>query len=301
MNYKNIISSQDIRLKILSAFEFIPDSLMIKFQYYIKTGKILNLKNPKKYSEKLQWYKLYYRTELMTKCVDKYKVREYIQSKGYSHILINIYGVFKNAKDIEFDSLPNKFVLKTTNGSRTNIFCEDKNIINVEEVTEKLNKWLYERTARAGREWAYYNVIPQIICEEYLEKDEDNDIVDYKFYCFNGKVYVIEVCKERFSSSGVKMGFFNEDFEFININNNRYSFMNDNNERINVSKPNNFKEMIKIAEDLSVDFPHVRVDLYNIRGRIIFGELTFYSASGYVDYGEFDYKLGEKFNIPIKI
>lgn len=297
MNYKNLILSQDLRLKILSIMEFIPDRLMIKLQYYIKVGKVLNLKKPKRYSEKLQWYKLNYRNELMTKCVDKYRVREYVQDKGYSHILVDLYGVFNDAKDIEFEKLPNKFVLKTTNGSRTNIFCENKREIDIKEVTEKLNKWLHKRTVKAGREWAYYKVKPLIICEEYLEKDDDNDIVDYKFYCFNGKVEVIEICKERFSASGVRMGFFNRELKFIDINNDRYAFTDDNNNRLTVLKPGNFDEMINIAERLSEDFPHVRVDLYNIRGKIVFGELTFYSASGYVNYGEFDYILGEKFDI----
>src|SRR5690625_2284077 len=132
MSYKKIIPSLKLRLKILSILDFIPDKLMIMLQYRIKTGRKLNLEDPKRYNEKLQWYKLYYRDPLMTKCADKYKVREYVAAKGLKDILVPLYGVYDNANDVDFNQLPEKFVLKTNNGSgsHANIFCDQKSKLN---------------------------------------------------------------------------------------------------------------------------------------------------------------------------
>ena len=198
MDYKKIIKNQELRINILRFTKIIPDKIMIKIQYKIATGRNLNLKRPQRFTEKLQWYKLYYRDNLMTKCADKYAVREYIEKKGYKDILIPILGVYDNANEINFDKLPNKFVMKTTNGSHTNLFCENKSKLNKEHAKDKLNKWLNRDTISPGREWAYHGIKPKIICEEYLEKDNNNDLIDYKFFCFNGKVYCLYVIIERF-------------------------------------------------------------------------------------------------------
>ena len=300
MDYKSIIKSQELRLKILGLTEFIPDKLMIKLQYKIATGRKLNLENPKRFTEKLQWYKLNYRTPLMTQCADKYEVRKYIEKKGYKEILIPLYGVYDNAEDIDFSNLPDRFVLKTTNGSHTNILCNDKNKLDIKSTKQTLDNWINNRPVKAGREWAYYNIKPKIICEKYLDKDHNNDIVDYKFFCFKGKVECLLICKDRFSQSGLKMGFYDRNFKFIDINKKRYSMTSDCGGKVNVEKPQEFTKMLSIAEKLSENFPHVRVDLYNIRGKIYFGELTFYDASGYVDYGDFDIVLGRNFNLKLK-
>ncbi len=296
MDYKRIIKSQELRLKILGFTEFIPDKPMIKLQYKIATGRKLNLKNPKRFTEKLQWYKLNYRNPLMTQCADKYEVRRYIEKKGYEDILIPLYGVYDSADDIDFSNLPDRFVLKTTNGSQTNILCNDKNKLDIKSTRQTLDSWINNRPVKAGREWAYYNIKPKIICEKYLDKDHNNDIVDYKFFCFKGHVECLLICKDRFSQSGLKMGFYDRNFKFIDIDKKKYSMTNDYGEKVNVEKPQEFTKMLYIAEKLSKDFPHVRVDLYNIRGKIYFGELTFYDASGYVDYGDFDIVLGKNFD-----
>lgn len=297
MNYKKIIKSQKLRLKLLKITEFIPDKLMIKLQYKIATGNKLNLKEPKRFTEKLQWYKLYYRKPLLTQCADKYEVREYIKEKGLEDILVPLYGVYNSSKDIKFENLPNKFVLKTSNGSHTNILCEDKSKIDISNVREVLDEWLNKRPVKAGREWAYYNIKPRIICEKYLEKDENNDLIDYKFYCFNGKVYCLEVIAERYFEDGMKIGIY--DLEFNRL---PYKDSDGGELRYDIEKPNNFEKMIEIAEKLSEDFPQVRVDLYNIEGKIVFGELTFYDGSGYSKYipDEFDFILGKQFKLPNK-
>jgi len=295
MNYKKIIPNQDFRLKLLKLTEFIPDKPMIFLQYWIQTGRKLNLKNPQRFTEKLQWYKLNYRAPLMTKCADKYEVRQYVQSKGYGDILVPLYGVYDKAEDIDFDNLPNKFVLKTTNGSQTNIFCEDKTKLNKENTIKLLNKWLEKKTVKAGREWAYYDIKPRIICEKYLDKDKNNDLIDYKFYCFYGKSEYIKVVANRYHESGQKQGLFNIDFEQL-------PYYKNDVQRISggVQKPKNYDYMVDIAKTLSEDFPHVRVDLYNIDGKVYFGELTFYDTSGYetFDPDEFDYMLGNEFILP---
>jgi len=295
MDYKKIIPSQELRFKILSLTNFISDKCMIKLQYKIATGRKLSLKSPQRFTEKLQWYKLYHRDPLMTQCADKYGVREYITSKGYEDILVPLYGVYDRSEDIDFENLPDRFVLKTTNGSHTNIFCDDKSKLDVEATRFTLNGWLNKKAEKAGREWAYYDIKPKIICEKYLDKDENNDLVDYKFFCFNGEPYCLYVIIERFLKDGIKLGIFDLDFS-------QMPFVRSDIKGIttHVKKPNNFEKMINIAKDLSKDFPHARVDLYNIRGVIVFGEITFYDGSGYKGFvpDEFDYELGEKFQLP---
>lgn len=294
MNYKKIIPSRDIRLKILRFTEFIPDKLMIKLQYYIKTKRKLNLKSPLRFTEKLQWYKLYYRNPLMTVCVDKYSVREYVSSKGLGHILIPLYGVYERVDDIDFEKLPDKFVLKATNGSHTNIICEDKSNLDFNKTRKLLDNWINSRTVKAGREWPYYNVKPRIICEKYLETDENNDLIDYKFMCFDGKVFCVFVNSERYLGENMRFGIYSRDFEHLKY---RRKGLRDTDNTIR--KPFNYEKMVEIAEILSEDFPHVRVDLYNINGNIYFGELTFFHGSGYVEFepDDFDFVLGSKFRL----
>lgn len=292
MDYKKIIPSQRIRLKILKLADIIPDKLMIKLQYRIATGRRLDLKNPVRFTEKLQWYKLYYRTPLMTQCADKYRVREYIKSKGYEDILVPLYGVYDDANEIKFADLPSKFVLKTTNGSHTNILCENKQKLDVDETILLLNNWVKKRSAKLGREWAYYDIEPKIICEKYLEKDENNDLIDYKFFCFNGKAYCLYVIAERFSDTGIKLGIYDMDFKILPYNREDIQPLTRH-----MIRPKNFDKMVQIAEDLAKDFTHVRVDFYNVNGKITFGELTFYDGSGYKGFipDEFDFELGNKF------
>lgn len=295
MNYKKIISNKHLRLKILKVLDFIPDRLMIVIQYYIATGRLLNLREPSRFTEKLQWYKLNYRIELMTTCSDKYNVREFVKSKGLEKILIPLIGIYEDVEKLDFADLPNRFVLKTTNGSHTNILCKDKTQLNEAYTKKLLNKWLSNWAGKVGREWSYYNIKPTIICEEYLETDSNNDLIDYKFFCFNGEPFCIYVIVERFLDSGIKLAIMDMDF-------NQLPYFRSDIEGLNksIAKPKNFDHMIEIAKKLSQDFPHVRVDLYNIDGKVYFGELTFYDGSGYKGYSpdEFDFILGKKFILP---
>ena len=294
--YKKIISSQKMRFAILRMLKFVPDKAMIKLQYRIKLKRKLNLKDPKRYTEKIQWYKLYYRNPVMMECVDKNGVRKYIEKKGLGNILNQLYQVVDRPEEINFDQLPDKFVIKTTNGSGTNILVKDKKTLNIAETKKKLNDFLNMAEASAGREWAYGGSSKKIIVEELLEDNSNKDkgISDYKFLCFNGKPVYVVYDKDRFSDH--KRNFYDVNWNYVKVDSDCPCFED------SVKKPENYEKMVEIASVLSRDFPAVRVDLYNIEGKIYFGELTFYPWSGYVQYtpDSFDFELGKYFVLPEK-
>jgi len=223
-------------------------------------------------------------------------VRSYVEEKGLEKYLTNLYGVYKDLNEIDFSILPNSFAIKHTNGSGANYFVKDKRSENVDDIKAIINGWMTARKADYGREWCYYNVQPRIIIEELIERDENNDIPDYKFFCFNGKVkYLYTMVDYVDDHKNGRCSFFTPEFKQLPYRRSEYMEINRP-----IPKPEKFDEMLKIAEILSKDFPHVRVDLYNIKGRIIFGELTFYNASGYTVFtpDEFDIILGKEFILP---
>ena len=295
MNYKRIIKNKNTRFLLLKILDFIPDILMIKIQYIISTNRTLNLKNPARFTEKIQWYKLYYREPLLTKCSDKFNVRDFVSKKGLSEILIPLYGVFNDFNDINFEDFPESFVLKTTNGSHTNLICTNKSDLNLDVVKKEVNSWLSSWSSKMGREWGYYNIKPKLICEKLLEKDDNNDLIDYKFFCFNGVPYCMYAVVDRYTGKGLKLGIFHTDFKLLPYKRSDIKGLKEK-----ISKPENFDRMLEISKILSSDFPFVRVDLYNIKGVIYFGELTFYDGSGYKGFAPdtFDFILGDQFDLP---
>lgn len=294
--YKKIIKNQDTRFAILRFLEFIPDKPMVTLEYFIKTKRFLNLKNPERYTEKVQWYKLYYRDPLMMQCVDKYNVRKYIESKGLGENLVKLYQVVDDPSQIDFDALPGQFIIKTANGSGTNIICRDKNTFDTAEAVSKMGDLAMRNSAYAGREWAYSGSSKKIIVEELLIDDStpDKSLNDYKFYCFGGKPEYIVVDKDRFTDH--KRNFYDTEWNYIPVDSDYRCFGDI------IPKPENFDEMLRIASVLSADFPAVRVDLYNVKGKIYFGELTFYPMSGYFSLNpdSFDFEMGKKFVLPEK-
>lgn len=300
MNYKKIFKSRATRLKILRMLSFIPDPVMLRMQYFIKTGRILHLKNPKRYSEKLQWYKLYYKDPLMVKCVDKYDVREYVKSCGLESILNECYGVYETAEAVDFDALPNSFVLKDTLGGGGNsvLLCKDRSKADLEEYRKIINRWVQKRKLkkRGGREWQYYSGKQhRILVEKYLEQS-NGDLQDYKFFCFNGKVYCVYLMSEyRENHDNGILGFLDRDFNLLPVHRTDFKPLT-----VSPPKPLNYDLMVEYAEKLSKQFPHVRVDFFNINGEIIFGELTFFMASGFLSFepDSFDYEMGEQFKLP---
>ena len=293
--YKKFIPKK-MRFAILRALKFIPDKQMIKFQYYVKLKRKLNLKNPQRYTEKIQWYKLNYRNDDMPICVDKYRVREYIQRKGIDGILVKLYASYDKADDITLADLPDKFILKTTNGSGTNIICKDKSKLHETTLKEQVAVFLKQSSASAGREWAYSHVRPKIIVEQLLEdpSSPDGSVNDYKFLCFNGKPEYIVLDVDRFTNH--KRNIYDTQWNNLHIASDCPC------SDIDYPKPDTLEEMLNIAKVLCEDFPAVRVDLYSINGTIYFGELTFFPWSGYVQYNpdSFDYEMGKKFILPDK-
>ena len=298
--YKKILRSQDLRKKVFHLFDFVPDKMMVKIQYKLKTGNKLNLKNPQRYTEKLQWYKLFYRNPLLTKCSDKYHVREYVEEKGLGFLLNDLYGYYTKAEDIDFDALPNEFVIKSTTGSGNNIIVKDKSELDIEETKKRLSKWLElgdETDGKSiGREWCYDNVKPALIVEKFLGRDKNGDLPDYKFFCFDGRVYCLYVMVNYTDNHETgQIGFYDENFNklpFCRVDYRDIDF--------DIEKPKNFEKMVEYAKILSKDFPHVRVDFYDLDGDITFGELTFYNASGYTKFNpdSADYEMGKQFILP---
>jgi hypothetical protein len=294
--YKKLIKSQDMRLKILKALRWVPDKTTIRFQYRIKTGNKLNLKNPKRYTEKMQWYKLNYRTKDMTTCADKYTVREYLEKKGYGKILNPLYAVYDNPDDIDFESFPDRFALKCSVGSGLNYFVSDKSKENFEELREMTREWFKDDSYSYGREWCYKDCTPRILVERLIPKNESNDLPDYKFFCFDGKVFCLYTMIDYTDNhENGKLGFFDRNFNQM-----PYFRLDFKPIKGKVEKPKCFDEMVTIAEDLAKAFPHVRVDFYDVNGTAVFGELTFYNACGYIKFtpDEFDFIMGDKFVLP---
>ena len=298
MNYKIIIKNRNLRIKILRLLNFIPDKWMIKMQYRIAMGYKLNLKNPKKFTEKLQWYKLYYKDPLMKVCSDKYSVREYVKEKKLEDILVPLYEVYNSSAEINFDKLPNSFVIKTTLGGGNNQVkvVNDINETNKTEMIYSIKKWKINNNFKSvSREWGYQSNNEKIIIEENLYTKYNKSIVDYKFFCFNGEPKYLYLITERDTKNGPFLDIYDIDF-------NKLPFRRPDikNSMKIYKKPDNFDKMLEIAKTLSNDFPHVRVDLYNFNGKIYFGEMTFYNGSGYKQYipNNYDFVVGNYFVLP---
>ena len=301
MDYKKIIRSQSLRRKILRLFSFVPDKTMIEFQYRLKTGRKLDLKNPSRFTEKIQWYKLYYKNPLMIQCVDKFDVREFVKSKGLEEILIPCYGVYDSVDEINWDSLPNKFVMKDTLGGGGNsvIIVQDKRSEDIEQLKRRAKEWttIKAHIKSDGREWPYYRgKNHRIIIEKYLESDEDKGgLIDYKFFCFNGKPTWIYIMADRKLGHGAGVGIYDAD-----LNRQDAARADERSLERVINKPAKFDFMKEISSRLSVDFPEVRIDLYEVDGQVKFGEMTFYDGSGYMTFepDSFDVKFGKAFILP---
>lgn len=301
IDYKKIIKSRKTRLAILRFLSFVPDSWMVRFQYRVKTGRKLNLKNPQRFTEKLQWYKLYYRDPLMVRCADKADVRDYVASCGLADILVPLIGVYERVEDIDFDALPQQFVIKNTLGGGGNsvLIVTDKASFDWVATKPRLQAWLDADSRRkdAGREWPYYSgKQPRIIIEEYLPSDPaEGGLIDYKFVCFAGKTDYLYAVADRTLGNGAGFGFYDRQFHELD-----YTRSDERKLERKLTKPENFEKMLRAAETLSRPFPQARLDLYNIDGAVYFGEITFFDGSGYMNYDpdEFDYLLGEEFRLP---
>lgn len=261
-------------------------------QFKWGTGYKINLDNPKSFNEKIQWLKLNYRNPLLTKCADKYAVREYVKEKIGEEYLIPLLGVWDSPDDIDFDSLPNQFVLKVNWGSGQNIIVKDKLTLNIEEAKEKLRNWLNSKSNHyyMGLEWCYKDIPPKIIAEKYMAKMSES-LIDYKIFCNYGTPKFLFLGIDRFKD--LKFNFYDLDWNLLPVKN-HYEISEKP-----IQKPNNYNKMLEIAEILSKEFPHARVDLFEIEGTIYFGEITFYHFGGTEPFEprEWDYKFGDMIDI----
>lgn len=274
---------------------FLPIKTQIKLEMRIKCKRKMNFKNPERFTEKIQLYKLNYHSDLLTKCADKYEVRDFVAKRGLGHILNEVYGVYDKPEQIKFNELPEKFVIKLNFGSGFNIFVDNKATIDEKTIIKQLKKWLKYPSSFFGSEWAYKNIKRKIIIEKYLPFNENEDLPDYKFFCFDGETDYLYVMTNyvKNHSQGV-LNFYDTNFNLTKYGRKDYAISS-----IPMPKPQNFEKMIEYARILSAGFPHARVDFYNIDGQIVFGEITFYTNGGFINFkpDDFDYILGEKFDI----
>lgn len=266
---------------------WIPDALYLKIVYRAETGKRLDLKHPMTYNEKLQWLKLYDRRPEYTMMVDKYEVRKYVAEKIGEEYLIPLIGVYDSVDEIPWEELPDKFVLKCTHGSGSNIICSNKRKLDIEEAKKKLRKWMKKNWYWFGREWAYKNVRPRIICEKFLLDKANSVPDDYKLMCFNEQVRLIQHHRDRFAQH--TLDFFDTSWARVSMT------QGVPNSIAPSERPRNLDTMISFAEILAQNTKYSRIDFYYCDGRIYFGEITLYPTSGFtkISPSEYDLVLGE--------
>lgn len=296
MDIKKLIRSQRVRHKLMYLGRFIPDLIMITLQYRLLLKRWPNLKSPKRFTEWIQVYKIKYRNPLLLQCADKYSVREYVAKSIGDEYLPNVYQVCSTVDEIDFNNFPNKFVIKTTSGGNGDnvLIVHDKTVLDYDKIKITIKKWLKKNYSNTSREWAYTlaAVNPQIIIEEYLEDDSSGGLMDYKFFCFNGECKFFKVDFNRYLKH--QANYYTPQGDLLNCS--EAVCPADPRRDLNLSKEQ-IEKMVIIAQHLSKGFPFVRVDLYKVYNRIIFGELTFYPASGYGEFipDSFDEEAGKYF------
>ncbi len=269
----------------------------IKQQWKRCMGYPLNLDNPQTFNEKLQWLKLHDHNPLYTTLVDKYRVKAWVADKIGPEYVIPTLAIWHNAEDIDITHLPNQFVLKCNHDSGSIIVCQDKSQFDVQKAKKKLGGALSKNYYSRSREWPYKNVRPCILAEPYMEDEQSHDLPDYKFFCFNGVAEYLFIASERMNElTETRFDFFDRDYNHVDVTNGHP------NADVLPPKPHSYAEMIKLADKLSAGIPHVRVDFYEVNGRVYFGEMTFYHWGGMVPFSpkDFDCQLGELLNLPTK-
>lgn len=273
-NPRNILYWLDLKRVIT-----LEDKEYLKILYRKVFKKELDLNNPQTFNEKLQWLKLNDRKDVYTTMVDKYEVKKYVSDIIGKEYIIPTLGIYNNFDEIDFNKLPNQFVIKCTHDSGGVVICKNKEKLDIKEAKKKINKSLKNNYYYSGREWPYKNVKPRIIIDEYIEDKMRHELVDYKIYAFNGKCDYVMACFDRFNG-GPKFIYFDRDWNI------KKEFSSDGlkyGNNIDLTKPKNLDKMFESAEKLSKGIPFVRVDFYESNGKMYFGELTFYPSSGFDD------------------
>ena len=281
---------------VIKANFLLSDEAYLKLLFRLKMGYKLDLNNPKTFSEKLMWLKLHDHNPEYTNLVDKYAVKEIVAQKIGERYVIPTLGVWERPEDIEWEKLPNRFVLKTTHGGGNTgvVICKDKTSFDKDKAITKLNKSLKQDIYKTLREWPYKNVPRRIIAEQYIEA-ENNDLPDYKFFCFDGEVKALFIGTER-GTGNVKFDYFDADFNHLDL------VQQHPLSGKQIPKPVCFEEMKEVASKLSKGIPHVRIDLYEVKGKVYFGEYTFYHHGGCVPFHpqKWDDVFGSWIQLPSK-
>lgn len=275
---------------------WMPDKTYLSILCRGSLGYKVDFEQPRTVNEKLQWLKLHDRKALYTQLVDKYEVRKFVAEKiGDEHLIPLLGGPWDSVDEIDFDALPSQFVLKTTHDCGGIVICTDKESFDIESAKAKLSKHLKRKYYCGNREWPYKNVKPRIIAEQYMSDDFGNGLRDYKFFCFNGEPKFMLVATDRFSKdTETKFTYFDMDFKRLPF---QHAGPSDNRE---LPKPASFDEMKELSKKLSSGIPHVRADLYEVNGKVFFGELTFFDSSGIKSYDppEWDEIIGSWLELP---
>ena len=282
-------------LAILKKMKFLPPERYVGYYFEYYTGKKYHDAHPVEFYEKIQWYKVHYQPPILTQLVDKYAVREYVREKIGEQYLNDCIALYDAPWKVDFDALPNQFALKGVHGYGYNLIVSDKSKLNRTRARLKLWKWyLRNQYYRGGLEWAYKDIKPRFVVEKYLEELGRESITDYKFYCFDGKPQFLEVHRDR--SGKHQYGYFSLDFEPAPYN----DAPPGQELQTPPEKPDNLEEMKQLAEKLADRFPFVRVDFYSIKGKTIFGEMTFYPSDGRCDFYPQQYNrvIGDLFTLP---
>ena len=267
---------------------WMPDKMFLKTQYRFALHKKLNLENPKTFNEKIQWLKINDRRPEYTDMVDKFSVKKYVSDiLGEDYCFPVVGGPWNSFDEIDFDALPNQFVLKCNHDSGGLIICKDKSKLNIENARKKINKSMRRNFYWQTREWPYKDVKPCIFAEKYMVDESGYELKDYKFFCFNGEPQIMFIATDR--NVHTKFDFFDMQFNHLPFTNGHPCAERE------FEKPDCFEEMIELARKLSVGIPQVRIDFYQINGKVYFGEITFSHWSGMVGFKpeEWDRKLGD--------
>ena len=273
----------------------IPDSKFLSWRFRLNVGYKLDLNNPKSFNEKIQWMKLKEFHPEYTKLLDKVSAKGYVTEKIGKEYIIPTLGIWNTIEEIEWDKLPTSFVIKNTGDSGGVIVCKDKSKIDIAQAKRVLKEGLETNYYDRNKEYPYKDVKPRIIAEAYMEDESGYELKDYKIFCFDGEPKFLFVASDRQKKGeDTKFDFFDMDWNHLPVTNGHL------NAKVPPQKPSNFEEMVEVASKLSKGYRHVRVDLYNINGKVYFGELTFFHDSGLVPFVplEWDYKFGEYLVLP---
>ncbi len=275
----------------------LPTKMWLSWRFKQRVGYKMDWKNPKTFNQKIQWLKVYNKKEEYTQMVDKAEAKKYVAERIGEEYIVPTLGVYNKFDDINFEEMPQRFVIKCTHDSGGLVIVRDKASFDKVKAKKKIEKALKVNPYTVDREWPYKNVKPRIIVEQYLEDSKTSELRDYKFFCFNGEVKALFIASDRYKEGEETK------FDFFDAEYNHLPFTNGHpNASVVPEKPQQFELMKELAKELSKGIPHVRVDFYEVDGKVYFGELTFSHWSGMTSFDpiEWDYKFGEWIDLPCK-